>query len=101
MSAFTGTMVNERFSKGLTGKLNWDGTTKAAVKALVQSQKSGPGMLYTPTIEITTPNGKDINIGGTVKYAAWKLIDISLAMRGATNTPISLKGRLRDAVAAQ
>lgn len=85
-------MINERFSKGLTGRLNWDGSLRAAIKAVINSEKSGPGMLYTPVIEITTPFGKDINVGGTVKYAPWKLFDVDLALRGVTKPPVSLKG---------
>ena len=63
-----------------------------AVKALLEAQKSGPGMMYTPTLEISSPGGKDINVGGAIKYAAWKVLDINLAMKGLMKTPITLKG---------
>ena len=90
---FPGTIVNERFSKGLSGRLNWDGSLRAAVKAAINSEKSGPGMLYSPTIEITTPAGKDINVGGSINYSPWNMVDADLAMNGATNSPIKVKGK--------
>ena len=67
-----------------------------AVKALLEKRKSGPGMLYTPTLEISSPAGKDINVGGAIKYAAWKVLDINLAMKGLMKTPITLKGNKPD-----
>ena len=50
-------------------------------------------MMYTPSIEITTPAGRDINIGGSIKYAPWKMLDVDLAMKGATNSPIKVQGK--------
>ena len=93
MYTFSGTIVNERFSKGLTGRLNWDGSLRASVKAAINSEKSGPGMLYTPTIEITTPAGKDIKVGGSIKYAPWKMFNVDLVMKGATSSPIKIQGK--------
>ena len=89
-----GTLVNERNTKGLTGKLNWDGSIRYAVKALIEAERSGPGKLYTPTLVISRPDGKDINVGGTIKYAAWKVLDVNLALKGVIKTPITLKGEL-------
>ena len=85
-------MVNERNTKGLTGKLNWDGSIRYAVRALIEAEKTGPGKLYTPILVISRPDEKDINVGGTIKYAAWKVLDVNLAMKGVMKTPITLKG---------
>ena len=94
MCFLSGTIVNERFSKALSGRLNWDGSLRASVKAAINSEKSGPGMVYTPTVEITTPAGKDIKVSGSVKYAPWKMFDADLVMKGATPSPIKLQGTL-------
>lgn len=89
-----GTFQNENFYKGISGKMNWDGTVRFDVKASLQLEKSGPGMTYTPTVKISIPGMKAVGFGGYIKYAPWKYFDTDMSLDGLTAVPISFKSKL-------
>lgn len=77
--------------KALNGKMNWDNAVKFDIKADLQGQRSGPGMIYTPTVTINVPKGLTVDMSGNLKYTPWKLFETELVVKGLTSKPLTVK----------
>ena len=86
-----GTFIYDNTNKGISGKMNWDGSVRFDVKANLQSERSGPGMIYTPTVHISTPGINPIGLRGTIKYAPWKVFETDLSLSGIYQAPVTVK----------
>ena len=89
-----GSMTNTRNLKEIHGQVNWDGVMRYEVKTSLASEKSGPGMVYTPSLTIRSPSRSPIDFVGTIKYTPWKIFDTELTLTGMTVTPISIEGNI-------
>ena len=93
-----GSMTNTRNLKEIHGKVNWDGVIRYEVKASLASEKSGPGMVYTPLLTIRSPSRSPVDFVGTIKYAPWKVFDSELTLKGMTATPIRIEGNIYEQI---
>jgi hypothetical protein len=71
--------------------MNWDGSVRFDVKANLQSEKSGPGMIYIPTVHILAPGYNPIDLRGTIKYAPWKIFETDVSLSGIYSAPVIVK----------
>lgn len=61
------------------------------VTANLQSESSGQGMIYTPTIKIVVPGLDPVGLAGFVKYAPWKVFETDMSLTGLRSSPITAK----------
>ena len=94
MLYISGNYHYKRNSAGVSGKLNVDNSLRYEVKMGADAEKSGPGMLYTPSLVVQGSGKTLLDLGGTIKYAPWKLFDVQMTLSGIVKPPVRAKGML-------
>lgn len=88
----TGNYHIDKRSASISGKMNVDNSMRSEVKMGIVSEKSGPGMVYTPTLVVQVPGKTLVDLGGSIKYAPWKLIDVDMSLSGIVKPPVKIQG---------
>ncbi|XP_061171948.1 uncharacterized protein LOC133181472, partial [Saccostrea echinata] len=86
-AVFTGKVQDEQKLKHISGKFVYEKREYSVVAEVVKSRK-GNSYEYKPSIEISAPKMKPIQLKGGIKYEGMKLLDANLILSGVSKEPI-------------
>ncbi|KAH3831771.1 hypothetical protein DPMN_105041 [Dreissena polymorpha] len=86
-------MWNSGTVKGIVGKLDVDnGARVYTMDAKIHVEQKGKSATYRPTVNLTIPDWKNLQIVGSVTYKDMESVDSDLQITGATESPINVTG---------
>ena len=77
------------------GKINVDdGARLYNLDANIKIDEARDLVMYTPSISLEVPDWKNVKMTGKLKYLKKLFLDTDLTITGATETSITLQGRI-------